>query len=351
MLSGSIAHSQVGINNQDPQATLDVTATKTDNSTAEGIIAPRLTLAQLSGKDDQYTANQMGTIVYVSDISGATTSKTAGITKIGYYYYDGSLWQAFSSGSTTDWSTLGNTGTTPGTNYLGTADAADLVVKTNDTERMIVSSAGNVGIGTQTPHASAILDVTATNKSIRIPNVSLTDGTDITTVPDPQKGMIVYNTNNEQFAFYDGTQWRQPATQVAGVVAAQLVGVMKSNTANGALGIGSIWYDTKVYDPENAVVLGTSASNPGKYTVTKSGLHQVYVNYSMYTPGTTWYLRILKNGSPVAAIDTTAAGGASACLFAIENFTEGDVITADKGGTGYGWSGGGLSKMTIFRFE
>jgi hypothetical protein len=56
-----------------------------------------------------------------------------------------------------EWHLTGNTGTTPGTNYIGTADAQALVVKTNATEQMRVTSAGNVGIGTTTP--TARLDV------------------------------------------------------------------------------------------------------------------------------------------------------------------------------------------------
>ncbi|MEQ1733669.1 MAG: hypothetical protein ABL940_08350 [Bacteroidia bacterium] len=52
------------------------------------------------------------------------------------------------------WLLKGNTGTTAGTNFIGTTDVQDLVFKTNSIENMrILNTNGNVGIGTTTPIA------------------------------------------------------------------------------------------------------------------------------------------------------------------------------------------------------
>ena len=72
-----------------------------------------------------------------------------------------------------------------------------------------------VGIGTTTPDNSTILDITATDKGVLIPRVSLVDVTDITTpVNNPTTGLLVYNTNasvtggsGEGFYYFNGTIW------------------------------------------------------------------------------------------------------------------------------------------------
>ncbi len=62
-------------------------------------------------------------------------------------------------GSQNAWSLTGNAGTNSATNFIGTTDAQDWTIKTNNTERMRVTSAGNVGIGTSSPQfAVSILD-------------------------------------------------------------------------------------------------------------------------------------------------------------------------------------------------
>lgn len=53
-------------------------------------------------------------------------------------------------GSATSWSYTGNSGTIPGTNFLGTTEAQNLVFKTSNTERFRVMSGGNFLIGSTT---------------------------------------------------------------------------------------------------------------------------------------------------------------------------------------------------------
>ena len=140
VLMSCAAYSQVGIDTETPKATLDVTGKPTDFSKADGIIAPRLTGSELKAKDVLYTVDQKASLVYVTEalVASDTTSKTVNVTSIGYFYFDGNVWQKMSggnAGTNNDWSLLGNTGTDAGTNFIGTTDAVDFVVKTNNIQR------------------------------------------------------------------------------------------------------------------------------------------------------------------------------------------------------------------------
>ncbi|WP_223599067.1 hypothetical protein [Chryseobacterium sp. GVT01B] len=55
---------------------------------------------------------------------------------------------------------------------------------------------GSVGINTNNPDPSAVLDINSANKGLLIPRVSLQSLTDGTTVPSPANGLFVYNTNS-----------------------------------------------------------------------------------------------------------------------------------------------------------
>nr|WP_315248660.1 hypothetical protein [uncultured Flavobacterium sp.] len=87
-----LSFSQIGINNVDPKATLDVTGTPTLITVPDGVIPPRITRVDLINKT-AYSTNQLGAILFVTDLSGSTNAATLNITEVGYYYFDGTKWQ------------------------------------------------------------------------------------------------------------------------------------------------------------------------------------------------------------------------------------------------------------------
>lgn len=66
-------------------------------------------------------------------------------------------------------------------------------------------TADNVGINTNTPDASAALDVVSTDKGVLMPRMTMTARDNINS---PAEGLLIYQTDNDKgFYYYDGTQW------------------------------------------------------------------------------------------------------------------------------------------------
>ncbi|SDG61325.1 hypothetical protein SAMN05421825_3693 [Epilithonimonas hungarica] len=178
VVAANFIFGQVGINNEDPKATLDVTAKTTDGTKPEGFIAPRLSGEEIKGKDAKYLAEQKGTIIYATSASsdaGVSGAKTINIAAEGYYYFDGSIWQKFNSG------TAVASGTEP---WYNVATNTGATANTQDIYQM-----GKVGVGTNTPGAT--LDIVSagsdnTTKALKINNSAAT----------PQEMVTVLNNGN-----------------------------------------------------------------------------------------------------------------------------------------------------------
>ncbi|RYG17461.1 MAG: hypothetical protein EOO07_11065 [Chitinophagaceae bacterium] len=75
------------------------------------------------------------------------------------------------------------------------------------------------GIGTRFPHESTVLEVSSDAKKggVLLPKVNLKSATDITTIPNPATGLMIYNTNNaglgadevetDHHYFWNGSRW------------------------------------------------------------------------------------------------------------------------------------------------
>lgn len=90
-----VCNAQVGINSNDPKATIHVAATSGNNSVVDGIIPPKLSGDELYTKRNNYKLDQKGTVVYVTAAATTPQGPTAHVTNKGYYYYDGTKWIRF----------------------------------------------------------------------------------------------------------------------------------------------------------------------------------------------------------------------------------------------------------------
>lgn len=128
-LSVSI-YSQVGINTENPLATLDVVGSYSDIGIPDGIIPPRISGDALKAKDDAYGASHEGTIVYVTSPVTDATTKTAKVTQSNHYYYNGSEWIAL------------NEGPPP----FGSSTQGAVKINLNQTDYITLSGSSNYGL-------------------------------------------------------------------------------------------------------------------------------------------------------------------------------------------------------------
>ncbi|MGR3856402.1 hypothetical protein [Chryseobacterium indologenes] len=152
---------------------------------------------------------------------------------------------------------------------------------------------GNVGVGTNAPDNSALLDLTATNRGFLLPRVSLTSTTDGTTVPSPANGLIVYNSNTALIPYGDGLyynsgtsgapKWDKLAPQTTDY---QLLGVF-TDSATAPVGQAALASGVIV----NNIDLGLSIS----VTIPANSTAKILVDYSV-PMGTS----VSSNGVPIS---------------------------------------------------
>ena len=76
---------------------------------------------------------------------------------------------------------------------------------TNGNEAARIDSSGNLGIGTTSPNASAILDAQSTTKGVRFPNMT---GTQKNAISSPAAGLVVFDTTLAKLCVYSGSAWQ-----------------------------------------------------------------------------------------------------------------------------------------------
>lgn len=201
LLVSNLSIAQVGIGTTNPLSTFEVNGsngqkvtTVTANTTLDathsiilcnnGSTEITVTLPSASGimgriyiikREASSTAN----VIIAGSIDGMANLVLSKAGEAQTVFSNGTEWK-ISNSSTSDWNLSGNSGTTAGTNFIGTTDAKDLVLKTNNTEQMRVLSGGNVGIGVTVPTASLHLKAGSTVAGTA--PLKMTEGPLLTTV-------------------------------------------------------------------------------------------------------------------------------------------------------------------------
>jgi hypothetical protein len=151
----------------------------------------------------QYSANTTGASLLFAKTRGASATDLAAaangdtIGSISFGGSDGTAIQARGA----------FTGLIDGAVSSGTVPTAVSITTgtTVGTERMRITSAGLMGIGTGTPASSAIVDVTSTTLGFKFPVMTTTQKN---AIASPVAGLVVFDSTLAKLCVYSGSAWQ-----------------------------------------------------------------------------------------------------------------------------------------------
>jgi hypothetical protein len=159
----------------------------------------------------------------------------------------------------------------------------------------LLARAQSVGIGTNTPSASAQLDISATNKGVLVPRMTSTQRVAIIS---PAAGLLVYDTNVNQFYYYNGASWialpttaapgsgwllggntgTNPATNFIGTADNQPLIFKINNSAAGQIGLNN---NTSLGGSSHILAGGSENTGIGAFSLTlTNGINNTGVGFS-----------------------------------------------------------------------
>jgi hypothetical protein len=255
IITARLSAQNVGINTDgsspDSKAMLDVKAT------GSGFLMPRMAWAS---RPTTLTSTQNGLMIYSSDGDGTNGA--------GFYYYKHSSWLPIMDNKKS-WSLLGNSGTTAGTNFLGTTDNVDLVFKTQASER-----ARFLGTGELLVNSTTISSPAGSGDKVSVYVNENTDVWSINGINTTASGGSIYAENTNSSSMYNAlvgqVNYTGTTSSPNGVF-----GLSVPNTGTGC-GVFAGTYST------NTGSLGLYAYNPYSNT---AGYYAIYSYGRVITTG------------------------------------------------------------------
>jgi len=193
------------------------------------------------GATSQFQVDSNGNIKKINNIATSFPSTQGTYGQV--LANDGSGNMSWQSATSLAWGLTGNAGTTAATNFIGTTDANDFVIKTNNSEKMRISSAGKVGIGTANTTFPLEVSVPSTGGSqfnLKLTNLTLGIGNGVGILFAPDDAAIakmgIFVERKAAWGF--GTMHFLSRT-TSDYTSADISNSVMSLTQNGNLGIGT----------------------------------------------------------------------------------------------------------------
>lgn len=123
----------------------------------------------------------------------------------------------------------------------------------------VFSQSGSIGIGTNTPHSSAVLEVQSDNKGMLTPQMTTTQRNGIAS---PATGLLVFDNTTNSFWFYNGNAWTELVNNGSSDNWTKSGNhIMNSNTGNIGIGSNAPIYDLYINRPSPAIGFFDVAKN------------------------------------------------------------------------------------------
>lgn len=200
------------------------------------------------------------------------------------------------------WDLLGNAGTTPATNFLGTTDAQDLVFRTNNSENVRINISGNVGIGSTSDVARLYVNTPNTDIATNYGIYNYFDGEDAGTT----YGLYTRNyggTNSTKYGIYNYTNNEGTGARY-GVYNNVQQNSASNSPAYGLWNYVSTYGASTHYGVYNYVLTNAASSTGtvyGSYNyISANGTGTHYGLYSNVPGGTNDYAAVFYAGNVVA---------------------------------------------------
>lgn len=216
-------------------------------TTNKGLVFPRISLSGVTSSSPLASGLLAGTVVY------NTNASVTGGNGTGLYVWSGSAWTWLTTNiNSLSWSLTGNAGTSPSTNFIGTTDNTGFRLRTNNIQRILVDSLGDVAIGSSAFNSylkeRLLVDYGTTTSN----NVAAFKGS-----IDDYFQVGVQNTSNGTYASSDFVATANDGTDSTYYID---MGINGANYAPGVENWGGP-HDGYLYVSGRHLIMGTQGSN------------------------------------------------------------------------------------------
>jgi hypothetical protein len=127
----------------------------------------------------------------------------------------------------------------------------------------------NIGIGTPTPNASALLDISSNNKGLLMPRMTSAQRNAIVA---PAKGLMAFDSSQNSFWYYTGSGWREIAGNNYNADSFMVVGMQTASIPSYNITNNTIVSDSSGYLYDSGGPSGNYANNEDYYfTIAEMG--------------------------------------------------------------------------------